>query len=232
MGPSNTFKCGLILIFQSTHPVWDGTTAFNLLGRWIYDFNPPIPCGMGLGKRSAASYAQHISIHPSRVGWDVPGALSRCSPGYFNPPIPCGMGRPALAVRRSCEPISIHPSRVGWDGSRIFSAYVKVIFQSTHPVWDGTSDQRAYQVSVGISIHPSRVGWDVPGALSRCSPGYFNPPIPCGMGLNADKYIKGESEYFNPPIPCGMGHDKAHQDLFSHAFQSTHPVWDGTITAG
>ena len=102
----------------------------------------------------------HISIHPSRVGWDVivtfslhandifqsthpvwDGTSTQTRPAlrrlYFNPPIPCGMGR------KSC---------------RLFSVSSK--FQSTHPVWDGTRKKRETRTDDDISIHPSRVGWD------------------------------------------------------------------------
>ena len=78
-----------------------------------------------------------------------------------------------------------------------------------------------------ISIHPSRVGWDKYLAVRGSGLGYFNPPIPCGMGPPARRQIVATLDisihpsrvgwdsllsvfvdmprYFNPPIPCGMG---------------------------
>ena len=56
--------------FQSTHPVWDGTT------RLVY-----------------LSYNLEISIHPSRVGWDRAIGIGGYTMDNFNPPIPCGMGQ-------------------------------------------------------------------------------------------------------------------------------------------
>ena len=57
-----------------------------------------------------------ISIHPSRVGWDL------------------------IRDGKSVEDdISIHPSRVGWDRLCIFGWGDFKLFQSTHPVWDGTA---------------------------------------------------------------------------------------------
>ena len=79
-------------LFQSTHPVWDGTGSQNLSEPITKNFNPPIPCGMG---------PYDTNVH--------------ACPRDFNPPIPCGMGlepQPAALIKRT---ISIHPSRVGWD---------------------------------------------------------------------------------------------------------------------
>ena len=55
--------------FQSAHPVWERTFLANL-----------------------TLYSREISIHPSRVGWDVDCAASCGAVVDFNPPIPCGMG--------------------------------------------------------------------------------------------------------------------------------------------
>ena len=124
-------------LFQSTHPVWDGTRP-----------------------ASFAAARGCISIHPSRVGWDtLSQSVRRCtlifqsthpvwdgtyhmasrvaSRGDFNPPIPCGMGRRVADGGASDLTISIHPSRVGWDLRRLRS-----------------------RAQLCISIHPSRVGWD------------------------------------------------------------------------
>ncbi len=54
--------------FQSTHPVWDGTRIPHLQSLAKYDFNPPIPCGMGLVKRhNLGGVHQFQSTHPV---WD------------------------------------------------------------------------------------------------------------------------------------------------------------------
>ena len=92
MGQDIADAWGHGFIFQSTHPVWDGT---------------------GDAQKPRKKIA--ISIHPSRVGWDTltyaenmrdpkfqsthpvwdgtikfAGMTGR--PADFNPPIPCGMG--------------------------------------------------------------------------------------------------------------------------------------------
>ena len=145
-----------------------------------------------------------ISIHPSRVGWDLPctRAATRCQ--NFNPPIPCGMGRMIRTSPSACwnfnPPI---PCGMGRGGETSWT--LDDVFQSTHPVWDGTSldSDKKYlhlyfnppipcgmgrahspQVCTGItiSIHPSRVGWDENCLDAAADELHFNPPIPCGMG--------------------------------------------------
>ena len=102
-------------LFQSTHPVWDGTQLSTHSPSSSENFNPPIPCGMGRGGgKSAAEPGTFQSTHPV---WDGTVLLAlaphRCK--HFNPPIPCGMGR--------------------WS-DRWYRHHRR--FQSTHPVWDGT----------------------------------------------------------------------------------------------
>ena len=62
-------------LFQSTHPVWDGTV------------------GGGVPMRKG-----EISIHPSRVGWDGNERFVWYAIEHFNPPIPCGMGRESWTI--------------------------------------------------------------------------------------------------------------------------------------
>ena len=171
--------------FQSTHPVWDGTIYRDEDNYCFRDFNPPIPCGMGRAQALQGHGEIFISIHPSRVGWDAFEISSILSSGTFqsthpvwdgtsrpmifpvlscnfNPPIPCGMGRRYPFWCIGPLYISIHPSRVGWD------------------LW--TTGKKPYIMK--ISIHPSRVGWD------------------------CDKFLR---------------------NIIAVRFQSTHPVWDGTL---
>ena len=161
---------------------------------------------MGRRKRLHRVPQRHISIHPSRVGWDLELLRLRSQNIYFNPPIPCGMGRIVFDDAPCRVEISIHPSRVGWDQQRSarpsrvrnfnppipcgmgqqagIRRFGRDSFQSTHPVWDGT-----------------------------CEHGTLH-----GMIFN-----------FNPPIPCGMGpSERSFSKPFVFLFQSTHPVWDGT----
>ena len=169
--------------------MWDGTPRAQQIKHAHSDFNPPIPCGMGLQHcRMLLEPCEFQSTHPV---WDGTGALSRapCAISDFNPPIPCGMGRRAVLQQARQSTISIHPSRVGWDCAVLSLVRVAGIsihpsrvgwdltsasvgrrgypFQSTHPVWDGTQVTRQRQHHAAISIHPSRVGWDSDRSLVK-----------------------------------------------------------------
>ena len=62
--------------FQPTHPVW-GETNYTDTSR----------------------HGVTISIHPSRVGWDVVTPEAELEIVNFNPPIPCGMEQsPAVST--------------------------------------------------------------------------------------------------------------------------------------
>ena len=124
-----------------------------------------------------------ISIHPSRVGWDMIFRSSMVSRKHFNPPIPCGMGRGWRDFRGGVEHISIHPSRVGWD-----AAYEAPL--STRYV---------------ISIHPSRVGWDYDYSKLRGRIVEFQSTHPVWDGTFTHGIFRRRWRHFNPPIPCGMG---------------------------
>ncbi len=152
-----------------------------------------------------------ISIHPSRVGWDDL----------------------AISLRQRLFHISIHPSRVGWDLMEILFANLSTTFQSTHPVWDGTFWYDNSAPIETISIHPSRVGWDFGCMISPSGVRYFNPPIPCGMGLNDRIIYHKFNIHFNPPIPCGMGLFR-HVTIRASRRISIHPSrvgWDAQVAA-
>ena len=81
--------------------------------------------------------------------------------------------------------ISIHPPRAGRDRHSVLTLWLLQIFQSTRPVRGGT------EFSVGvdcggdrISIHPPHAGRDhiIPVTVSQRQ--NFNPPAPCGAGLD------------------------------------------------
>ncbi len=96
-GTTSTYGTLSLSIFQSTLPVWGGTLGRNARGTHTADFNPPSPCGEGRLLGTDHYCAGKISIHPPRVGRD----LSR---------------RLVHPVRQG---ISIHPPRVGRDSERV-----------------------------------------------------------------------------------------------------------------
>ena len=59
---------------------------------------------------------------------------------------------------------------------------------------------------IHVSIHPPRVGWDT---------GWDGVPW---LTIN-----------FNPPTPCGVGPVWVPKPQAAEKFQSTHPVWGGTV---
>ena len=129
------------------------------------DFNPPIPCGMGPFDAIKTPAKHKISIHPSRVGWDSKDNQ--------------------VKIANIC--ISIHPSRVGWDILYIQPTIDDAKFQSTHPVWDGTLP--FFQILIGSVFQSTHPVWDGTSLSRFCNTQttYFNPPIPCGMGLWINK---------------------------------------------
>ena len=83
-----------LALFQSTHPVWGGTSS------------------------AVKGVLQVlISIHPPRVGWDASGGSGPLRRTDFNPPTPGGVGLVDDASLPLNDGISIHPPRVGWDGA-------------------------------------------------------------------------------------------------------------------
>ena len=170
------------------------------------DFNPPTPCGVGLG------------FHHGMGGR-----------ANFNPPTPCGVGQVAYVVAVACGLFqSTHPV---WGGTvEPLRRQGSCLFQSTHPVWGGTRLDCPRWGRGTISIHPPRVGWDGFGPMKPTNADNFNPPTPCGVGLTSGAGI-GEVPIFqsthpvwggtschvscspsipnfNPPTPCGVGRYK------------------------
>ena len=80
------------IAFQSTHPVWDGTDRSQHQQLNGYDFNPPIPCGMG--QTPLALLCRRCVFQSTHPVWDGTTAISaqHILASHFNPPIPCGMG--------------------------------------------------------------------------------------------------------------------------------------------
>ena len=124
--------------------------------------------------------------------------------------------------------ISIHPPRVGWDRccSKRTSAHQS--FQSTHPVWGGTVIPIYSGLIQRISIHPPRVGWDVGNiAHKKCKVISIHPPR---VGWDHDHAVPiCHRVIFQSTHPVWGGTISLHQEAPEvDVFQSTHPVWGGT----
>ena len=156
--------------------------------------------------RALLSIATHrISIRLPRVGWDHFAHLLGTMMDYFNPPV---WGRTAGVSINVCNAlISIHPPRTGWD----------------------IHCRSAARKSV-ISIHPPRVGWDCGGGVAGALLWDFNPPTPCGVGLfgscNSSQALICIS--IHPPR-VGWDSRRFATSQTLPRFQSTHPVWGGTL---
>ena len=61
--------------------------------------------------------------------------------------------------------------------------------------------------------------------------GNFNPPTPCGVGLTNGATTRNMETDFNPPTPCGVGPLRTLLLCGYHTFQSTHPLRGGTGSA-
>ena len=192
-------------------------------------FNPPTPCGVGppaAGGSPASTAFQ--STHPVR------GGTSACSRSLtnnqgFNPPTPCGVG-PAASSTGMAWPNSFNPpTPCGVGPTWRNSSRPPRTFQSTHPVRGGTQPASHSSAGTAVSIHPPRAGWDnMPGPWAFRPLG-FNPPTPCGVGLQAVVLYQSIICRFNPPTPCGVGPGVYSIRCAPGAFQSTHPVRGGTV---
>ena len=221
----------LATIFQSTHPVWDGTIEANTTRKLEPNFNPPIPCGMGLVFRvPSINIPEFQSTHPVWDGtfvfhvrrgsvsfqsthpvWDGTLSIKRRSYHtiHFNPPIPCGMGLSSVLFNLTIVFISIHPSRVGWDSGRLWRRCGPTDFNPPIPCGMGRPTIWLLRSSEIISIHPSRVGWDTVAcsSLILCIRISIHPSR---VGWDVALAVAGTA---------------------AGRFQSTHPVWDGTLSA-
>ena len=190
--------------FQSTHPVWGGTSG-----------------------RTSPVKLTPISIHPPRVGWDLPlgyilqvsiifqsthpvwggtaGSVGRWGyPGYFNPPTPCGVG-PSPAPRTPWTIYFNPPTPCGVGRVDLRSTRGRGYFNPPTPCGVGPFDVIEMGELFAISIHPPRVGWD-----------------------QKKKRRKARRKISIHPPRVGWDPPPPRPPTKTALFQSTHPVWGGT----
>ena len=211
--------------FQSTLPVWGGTAQVSVQPRSVgISIHPP-----RVGRDVVSFFVTTgiiISIHPPRVGRDFGGCLLFRF-GHF---------------------ISIHPPRVGRDTSQ--PGRVDTILISIHPPRVGRDLAKFRQTPhAPISIHPPRVGRDTERDSLHNPGGNFNPPSPCGEGLQAPNLARYSvlfqstlpvwggtltlssrlpaHLYFNPPSPCGEGPSSVRLCRFNSYFNPPSPCGEG-----
>ena len=113
VGRGNSCTRGADFEFQSTHPVWGGTS-----GQIVAIVSLPIsihPPRVGWDAAvSGLGDSANISIHPPRVGWDGVNIYAHKSRGIsIHPPRVGWDSQPSFISLYGG--ISIHPPRVGWD---------------------------------------------------------------------------------------------------------------------
>ena len=101
--------------FQSTHPVWDGTTSKLRAASMRPSFQSTHPVWDGTQPAIKPLIVWRISIHPSRVGWDLYSHAWENSLSLFQSTHPVWDGTDEPVQIIDLTKISIHPSRVGWD---------------------------------------------------------------------------------------------------------------------
>ena len=192
-------------VFQSTLPVWGGTTAASeFVHQGCISIHPP-RVGRDFQGLPAFGLRRLISIHPPRVGRDgdvvavqAPAVIS------IHPP---RVGRDSRELEEQAQQvqISIHPPRVGRDSATKWSRAKNEYFNPPSPCGEGRSALEPGAVPAGISIHPPRVGRDPQDAPVSMIWDIFQSTLPVWGGTN----------------PCSLTFDFA-------PFQSTLPVWGGT----
>ena len=163
------------------------------------NFNPPAPCGAGRGGARTHDIPAHISIHPPRAGRD----------------------RPKMPMQPPISRISIHPPRAGRDNIALGTD--EKDFISIHPPRAGRDDiDKKLRDLCDISIHPPRAGRDLHRDTRSSGQNRFQSTRPVRGGTWRSGRFRPECRYFNPPAPCGAGLDVSPPEIATQAI-SIHP---------
>ena len=127
-----------IVKFQSTLPVWGGTSKSVLVAPGSL-FQSTLPVWGGTYRRLWLHDGNYISIHPPRVGRDIISMDARTKSKKFQSTLPVWGGTGFVA-----GPLVIHQFQStlpvwGGTGYRRDGYISQSRFQSTLPVWGGTS---------------------------------------------------------------------------------------------
>ena len=114
VGPSHLMPFSSRRRFQSTHPVWGGTSPFPSKF-FSLKFQSTHPVWGGTRQLRVGHPMGDISIHPPRVGWDLISSFQPIPQGPFQSTHPVWGGTGNRRRDAEIRHISIHPPRVGWD---------------------------------------------------------------------------------------------------------------------
>ena len=242
-------NCLILILFQSTHPVWDATGLGCVIRRWIVDFNPRIPYGMrpdgnvvgaqrcisihasrmGCDPASCDGWSSRsISIHASRMGCDSYAMIQHHPSSHFNPRIPYGMRLNGAVDRSSAA--NFNP-RIPYGMRPVCASMWRASarFQSTHPVWDATFHcLLASAAWLFQSTHPV---WDATRALPLSyRSDIFQSTHPVWDATGVAAMLKFATVISIHASRMGCDADALPIEFDFDPFQSTHPVWDATFT--
>ena len=148
---------------------------------------------------------------------------------HFNPPAPCGAGLDnPLRIYRVIVFQSIRPVRGGTNRRNNPLAMIAI---SIHPPRAGRDFLPWFFVLLyKISIHPPRAGRDLIDHI-RLIKDYISIHPPRAGRDQLVQRRRQQKRHFNPPAPCGAGLDNDNAQVAYFTFQSTRPVRGGTSSA-
>ena len=225
MRPDAWGAANVTTAFQSTHPVWDATDTQTAAVRsvLISIHASRMGCDFGLGP---VHRLVHISIHASRMGCDPPCRCRTPPSKHFNPRIPYGM-RHARKKRVRAARGHFNP-RIPYGMRLCGNNLTSLIGISIHASRMGCDAVVARRFTRWrISIHASRMGCDTQLLSNTLWTVDFNPRIPYGMRLFCTTGRKS-SKPFQSTHPVWDATVSIKQSDAISTFQSTHPVWDAT----
>ena len=218
---------GIVLVFQSTLPVWGGTAKLLTIAFCSsISIHPPrvgrdnLKLGYGGTKT--------ISIHPPRVGRDPAQHMIGPHKYLFQSTLPVWGGTPLCPPKR-LDIYDFNPPSPCGEGLWVTSLCVfGFVFQSTLPVWGGTWRRRIRRLLTNFNP-PSPWGEGPDAGAVRNPNQNFNPPSPCGEGPEKIGLPAFKLTNFNPPSPWGEGPRCLMWRPWLGLFQSTLPVGGGTF---
>ena len=139
-----------------------------------------------------------VSIHASHAGGDPISLHRPRTRDSFNPRLPCGRRQKKTPKRRrELRFQSTPPMREATRNTYLYKT--KNGFQSTPPMREATTLVTAYYVHCNVSIHASHAGGDFVLIVISANSHGFNPRLPCGRRLCANRNLSKFSWFQSTP---------------------------------